>query len=432
MTWKRLLLAAAAAAAGVWAHPAGAETVTPTLTQDQANRLSLFHDYGLTSIGTDNYVGSPANVGNPNDAGAGPVPGVAGGGLMRSLLGPYASDDPTGPGRAFDVTATPVLGYDANPESRRVGRGSVFTGGDLGIAYHVADGANDPIAGRPLRATFAYDILGAVYEGQAQNADTLQQNAFASVRQTLFNNTVVLNASIGDTFTTEHGVAFLNTADAGATAELFFAPQVSVEAGYNFTKLIYFYRAILPAQKADAERNTFVGKIHLYTLPQRRGAVVDEAPDVLTEILRGALRRFTVNYAYIWNVPDRRRNRDYKWQGNRIGFGLEGLTVPPQFGQWGRNVTVDVDYTREFEGYAFSNSNQQVVLAGHLTPRGGPHRKDGIDVFTVRGNARLFDLPHDAGTLSAYLQWDLIHDGSTIVTRRYNDYVIGGGVTYRY
>ena len=438
MIWKRLLLAAAAGSAlSTMAPAARAEDVTPTVSQDQANRLSLFHDYGLNAVGNANYVGRPVNVGNPNDVG-GQIAGSPGGGLIGGYLPSSAvSTDTTGPGRAFDVTLTPLVGYDANPEAHRVPRGGVFGGGELGAAYHIADGPDDPIVGQPLRATFAYNLLGAAYEGQVQNADTLQQNLSGSVRQTLFDGTIVLSSSLADGFTMEHGSAFLDTFDAGATGEFFFLPQASVETGYDFTHLQYFYKPTDVNQKPTADRNTFVAKAHLYTLPQRRGATVAEAPDVLTEILRATLRRVTVNYAHVWNDPTQRTGNDYQYEANRVGFGLEGLTVPGKvgtrsLGTFGRSLSFDVDYDHEFQTYEFANSVHPRVLAGHLTPRGGQHRKDGIDVFTLRGNARLFDLPDDAGTLATYVQWDLIHDGSNIVPRRYNEYVISGGVTYRY
>ena len=442
MTCKRLLLAAVAAAAVVSAGRRGAlaEDVDPTLTQDQANRLSLFHDYGLNAVGSDNDVALPVNVGSPNDVGGPEAGAPSGGGLLGGLMMPgYGSTGPTGRSTdPFSFSAAPVVGYDSNPQARRVSRASIFAGGDLGVAYHVTDGANDPIVGQPLRATFAYDVLGAAYEGQAEAADTLQQNLASSVRQTLFDNSIVVSAALSDSFTMLHGEAFLDTFDAGATGEFFFLPQASIETGFNYTHFQYFFRAILPAQKPTADRDTFVAKIHLYPLPQRRGAEVPEAPDVLTEILRATLRRATVNYNHIWNLPTEDNGNDYKYEDNRVGFGLEGLTLPGHVGNrslgpFAQSVSFDADYNHEFQTYEFANTaNRTRVLAGHLTPRGGQHRKDGIDVFTLRGDARLLDLPKDAGTLATYLQWDLIHDGSNIVPRRYNEYLISGGVTYRY
>ena len=337
----------------------------------------------------------------------------------------------------------PVVGYDANPESRRLPRSSVFAGGDLGASYHVADGPDDPIVGQPLRAAFAYDVLGAVYEGQTQAADTLQQNLSGSVRQTLFDGTLVVTSSLSDGFTMLHGAAFLDTLDAGAAGEFFVVPQVSIETGYNFTHLQYFFHpTVSPQQKPTADRDTFLAKLHLYTLPQRRGAVVGEAPDLLTEILRGALTRATVNYAHVWNLPTQRTGLDYDYEANRVGFGLEGVTLPGRVGSrslgtFGRNLSFDLDYNHEFQDYEYENSASPpgfvVTKNAHGAARARRfHRKDGIDVFTVRGNARLLDLPHDGGTLGSYLQWDLIHDGSNIVARHYNDYVISGGLTYRY
>ena len=440
MTWKRLLLAVAAASVG--SAPAWADQVTPSQTQDQANRLSLFHDYGLDAVGNVNSVDLPVNVGNPNDV-AFAIPGLAGGGLLTGVLpSSMSSTDPTGTGRPFDLSLTPIAGYDANPEGRRLPRASVFGGGELAAAYHVTDGPDDPIVGQPLRATFAYSALGAVYEGQTQNADTLQQNLSASVRQTLFANSIVLSSTLGDAFTMEHGSAFLDTFDAGATGEFFFLPQASIEAGYDYAHLQYFFTAILPAQKPTADRDTFVAKGHLYTLSQRRGATIDEAPDQLTEILRGMLRRVTVNYDHVWNLPTEDNGHDYKYEANRVGIGLEGMTAPSQvattpLGRFTRNLSFDLDYDHEFQNYEYANTESPPV---YLTNKGSGttrelrrfHRKDGIDVLTYRGNARLLDLPHDAGTLAGYVQWDLTHDGSNIVARHYNEYVITGGLTYRY
>ncbi len=438
MTWKRLLLAAAAGSAlSTMLAPAKADTVTAVVSQDQANRLSLFHDYGLNAVGNDNYVGVPVNVANPNDLG-GQVPGAPGTGLISGYLPSSAvSTDTTSNGRPFDFTLTPLVGYDANPEAHRVPRGGAFAGGEFGAAYHVADGADDPIVGQPLRATFAYSALGAFYEGQVQNADTLQQNLSASVRQTLFGGTIVMSSTLVDSFTMEHGSAFLDTFDAGATGEFFFLPQASIETGYDFTHFQYFFTATNENQKPTADRNTFIAKAHLYTLPQRLGATIEEAPDLLTEILRAAIRRVTVNYAHVWNQPTEHTGNDYEYQANRIGLGLEGLTVPStvgnrSLGTFGQSLSFDVDYDHEFQNFDNSNSVHEQIVGGHLTPRGGPHRKDGIDIFTLRGNARLFDLPRDAGTLATYLQWDLIHDGSNIIPRRYNSYIISGGLTYRY
>ncbi len=441
MNWKRLLLAAAAGTLS--ASPvARADSVGPTLSQDQANRLSLFHDYGLNAVGNANSVAVPANVGNPNDFTFGPVAGSPGGGLITSLLPPsIGSTDTAGPNRPFDVTFSPFAGYDANPDARRIPRGGAFAGGDLGAAYHISDGPDDPIVGQPLRATFAYDVLGAGYEGQVQAADTLQQNLSASVRQTLFDGTLVMTGALSDGFTMEHGEAFLDTFDAGAAGEFFLVPNASIEAGYNFTHLQYFFVATQAAQKPTADRDTFSFKGHLYTLPQRRGATVSEAPDVLTELLRAGLRRVTVDYAHVWNEPTVDTGHDYQYESNRVGIGFDGIAAPPQvatagLGRYTRDLSFDVDYNHEFQGYEYENSASPPLF---LAPKGNTvrqlrhlHRKDGLDVFTFRGNARLFDLPHDLGTVGSYLQWDVIRDGSNVLPRHYNEYVISGGLTYRY
>jgi hypothetical protein len=70
-----------------------------------------------------------------------------------------------------------------------------------------------------------------------------------------------------------------------------------------------------------------------------------------------------------------------------------------------------------------------IILAGKPKQR---RRKDHVDVFTLRANAKLFDLPQDRGSLSSFLQWDIIADRSTIVARHYNEFVVSGGLTYQW
>jgi hypothetical protein len=112
------------------------------------------------------------------------------------------------------------------------------------------------------------------------------------------------------------------------------------------------------------------------------------------------------------------------YKGDRVYGGLEGLQIPGF-----PNLSADVEYAHEWDQYKFPSNEGPVVIAGKPAAR---KRKDHIDVFTFRENVRLFDLPHDRGTLSAFVQWDLIADRATLVVRHYDEYVIEGGLSYRY
>lgn len=402
--------AALLVAAGLAGTVARADQETGQVAQSQANRLSIFHDYDLDALGRPSVDHTDEDV-----------PGVAGGGAFADLLGTLASTDPNAAQRAFSVTAAPVVGYDSNPEARRVARGSIFGGGDVTAAFHLSRGPGDPIVGHPTEFGVSYDVVGAAYEGQVQNADTLQQTFAATVRQSLFNDTVYVSAAVDDQFTMEHGAAFLNTTDVAPSVEAFLLPQASVEVGSDYTHLQYLFYASTLKDKPTAERNTLYVKAHLFPLPQVRNAVVPEAPDQLTDILRGGLRRFTVGYGHVWNNPYRTGN-DYDYEANRVFAGLDGLSSPRL-----RDLSMDVEYAHEFQNYL--NPNSEGVSPTALPRR---RRRDNLDVFTVRANARLFDLPRDRGTLATFLQYDLIHDGATIVPRRFNEFTVSGGLTYRY
>ena len=82
-----------------------ADVITGISNLSQANRLSIFHDYSIDAVGLTTRSS---------------VPGSAGGGVMGSVLGSWASTDQTGSGRVFDISVAPLFGYDSNPEARRV------------------------------------------------------------------------------------------------------------------------------------------------------------------------------------------------------------------------------------------------------------------------------------------------------------------------
>jgi hypothetical protein len=55
-----------------------------------------------------------------------------------------------------------------------------------------------------------------------------------------------------------------------------------------------------------------------------------------------------------------------------------------------------------------------------------------MDVLTLRANARLFDLPQNRGTLSTFVQWDIIADRANLQARHFNEFIISGGLSYQY
>lgn len=410
----RAAAAAAVAAIAISLAPmtARADQQTPTITQDQANRLSIFHDYNLNAVGRAD-----------TDHTAEDIPGVAGGGAFTQLLGSWASADPDAASRSFAVSLAPLAGYDSNPEARRIGRGSAFAGGDFTAAYHLNLGEDDPIVGHKTEVAAWYNATGAVYEGQVQNADVLQQSLAGAVRHEMFEDTLWLSMTVDDQFTMEHSAAFLNTSDVAPAVEAFLIPNASIELGFDYTHLQYFFYAGTRESKPTADRNTLNLKGHLFPLPQVRDAVVPDAPDQLTEILRESLRRFTVGYGHVWNLPTP-RGRDYEYEANRVYVAFEGVRVPKL-----NDFSLDLSYAHEFQNYFNPNSAGIPTIAGKVRHR---RRHDGDDVLTVRANARLFDLPHHRGTVATFLQWDVIHDGSNLVPRRFNEFVVAGGLTYRY
>jgi hypothetical protein len=379
------------------------DAVTEISTLSQANRLSLFHDYSIDALGQT--VGSG--------------PGPAGSGVLTPYLGSFASGEAGDSGRSYEVSVTPVAGYDSNPEARRFGQGSPFVGADLGATYGIDLGANDPTVGSPTQFRLDYDLTGAVYDGTVLNADVLQQTVGGTYRRSLFHDSLVVGFGLKDQFTMEHGSAFLNTLDAVPGLEWFVTPQVSLEANYDYTRMGYFIK-VNPRRNPDANRSTVNTKLHFYSFPQQRGDV-PESPDQLGDILRAVLRRATIGYAFVVNDST---GRDYIYDANRLSVGLEGIHIP-RF----RSVTLDVDYAHEWDNYMDPSTEGPIILAGKPKQ---VRRKDHVDVFTLRANDRLFDLPENRGSLSTFLQWDLIGDRSNIVARHFNEFVISGGVEYRY
>jgi hypothetical protein len=412
MIVKRMLRTAGCCLAGLGAslglmagtHSASADVVTGISNLSQANRLSIFHDYSINAVGLTSGSG---------------VPGSAGGGMMTSILGSWASTDPTGSGRSYDISATPLFGYDSNPEARRVGQGSIFGGTDIAAQYRINVGPDDPTVGSPNQFRFSYDATGTVYDGTVLNADTFQQTFAASYRRSLLHDMVFVGVGFQNQFTTEYGNAFLDTVDVSPSVEWFMLPQASAEVNYDYTLMGYF---IHPVTKRDpnADRNTVNAKFHFYPTPQLRGEI-PEAEDVLGDILRQSLQRATIGYAAVFNEAT---GTDYNYEANRLSIGIEGLHCPRM-----PDLTLDATYSHEWDNYMGPSVEGPNIIAGK--PR-QIRRKDHLDVFTLRTNARLFDLPKDRGTLSTFVQWDIIADRSNLEARHFNEFVISGGISYRY
>ena len=385
-------------------RPVSADVVTGISNLSQANRLSIFHDYSIDVVGLTTRS---------------TVPGSAGGGVMTSVLGSWASTDPAGSGRSFELSATPLFGYDSNPEARRNAQGGVFGGADLLALYRLNIGPEDPTVGSPNQFVFSYDATGAVYEGTVFNADALQQTLAGNYRRSVLHDTVFLGLGFQDQFTTEYGNAFLNTVDVTPSFEWFMLPQYSIEGSYDFTRLDYFIHPNA-RRNPDANRSTVNAKFHFYPTPQLRGEI-PESEDVLGDILRQTLQRATIGYAAVFNDS---AGLDYHYESNRLSIGVEGVHLPRL-----RDVTLDAIYSHEWENFLNPSVEGPLILAGKPKQ---VRRKDHLDVFTLRANARLFDLPRARGTLSTFLQWDLVADRSNINPRDFNEFIISGGISYKY
>jgi hypothetical protein len=387
---------------------AAGDFVTPVSVASQENRLSLFHDYSIDAVGLTQ----------------GSIPGSAGTGFLTGSLGHFASTNAVAD-RSWDISFSPIAGYDSNPEARNNAQSSAYAGADLSIAYRCDLGPGDPTVGSPNQFRLTYDATGAVYEGTVKDADVLQQTLAWSYRRNLFSDRVFLTMQVKEQFTALHGAALLNTLDAGPGVEWLIVPQASVEFNYDYTSFSFF-PPVVRRRDPESDRHTINIEGHLYPTPQVRGPI-PESPDVLGDILRETFTRATLGYAAIFNEP---RGPDYQYEGTRVWIGMEGMHLPikNRWLDWNA-ITVDAMYAHEWDNYMNPTSEGPVVLAGK--PK-AIRRKDHVDVFTLRGNARLFDLPHDTGTIGGFLQYDIIADRSNILVRHYNEFVVSGGVTYRY
>ncbi len=436
---RRVLRVAATAAVGVavWAAGARGDVVTPELSQGQTNRLSILHDYGLDALGDSSGDGGGVAGHGGGYLGEVPVIGTPGQGAAAAILSKLSdrftflqgiqSTDPAGTARSYDVSLGYASGYDSNPQARPSPRDGSFFGGDLTAGYHLTGGDRDPVVGTPFRADLAYTVLGAFYSGPRADADVVQQGLSGSFRQSLADNRLALTGALNDQFTMEHGAAFLDTVDAAAGAEGFVLPQLSLEGAYDYTHLQYFFRPAAVAEKPTADRHTLDARLHLYTIGQVRGADRVEERDDLTRFVQAALRRATLGYAHVWNFPDQQTGTDYRYQSDRVYVGLEGLTLPPEVRLFGQPIAQgtagSVLYSHEFQSFGFVNS--ETFASPHA-------RRDNLDVLTLRSNTRILDFANRAGLLATFLQLDLIHDGSNVPTRHFNELVVSSGLTYQY
>jgi hypothetical protein len=410
MKLKRLIWSAPPAAAGLCGailafgaiSTASADDVTANLNQSEAGRLSIFHDFGTSSIGS-----------TPSD-----IPDSTDGGMLTGYLGRWATDTPTPSDKSFSVSATPVVGYDSDPEGLKDERGSIFGGAELAANYALNLTASN---GDPTIFDVGYDATGAVYKGTVKQGDNLQQTVSAGAQHKMFNDAFVFSGGFRDQFTIDHGTAFLNAIDLSTGGEVFWFPQLSTELSYRYSHLDFYFPDVVKQQDPDANRDVLSLAMHLFPLPQTRNATVGESPDLLTDFLRSSLRSATVGYAYVWNTSD---GSDYKYQANRVFFGLDDLRPFHT-----KNLSFDLNYAHEWQQY-FNTNNTELgdVISGKSTLR----RNDHLDVFTMRANARLADLARNRGTLGGFLQWDYIRDESNIPNRDFNEFIVSTGIEYRY
>jgi hypothetical protein len=384
---------------------ARADDPTSVSRQGQANRLSLFHDYSLTAYGSSR----------------GDIPGQPGGGLIASRLGSWTTTTVQTPeDRNWSISGTPLLGYDSNPEGRQFSKSSVFAGAEANARYTIDLDPDDPTWGGPTRFVFNYNVGGALYQGSVSQANVIQQSLSAAVRHGFFDDTFVVSGLFQDQFTFTQGRSFLNTLDVVPSGELFWLPQFSTEVIYDFTSLEYFY-PVASTQDLTGARHTLTGNLHFYTLPHGQELSPPEAKDRLTEILRKTFRQVTLGFAHVWNLAD---GTSYRYESNRIIFGLQDVMIPKV-----RDLSFDLQYAHEWQNYKFNSTENPPVLGGSPS---GFRRKDDIDIFTLRANARLADLAKNRGTLGAFFQWDVISDGSNVNVRNFSEFIVSTGVVYRY
>jgi hypothetical protein len=380
------------------------DDVTGVSNQDQANRLSIFHDYSISAIGTT----------------TGSLPGSPGSGFISPFLGNLTTSEPANTDRAWAVSGTPLFGYDSNPEARKDAAGGLFVGADVNAVYALNLDPDDPGLGGSTNFLFSYDATGALYEGTVKQADVFQQTATGSVRHGMFDDTLILSALLQDQFTVAHGTAFLNTVDVVPSVETFWCPQFSTQITYDYTRFNYFFHVDKKSHDPNADRHTLMGYLHFYTAPQRRGLESGEPRDQLSAILRRLLSRATFGFGHVWNDAP---GADYMYEANRIVFGLDGIRPLKT-----RALSFDLEYAHEWDHFSNPSSFGEPILS---TASARP-RRDHLNVLTVRANARLADFSHQAGTLGAFVQWDLINDDSNVPVRHFNEFLVSTGVTYRY
>ena len=431
----------ALAAAAPSAH---ADQVTAALSQQQSNRLSILHDYGLDLVGDSTGDGAgPAGHAAGGYLGEVPLVGTPGQGAAAAILTKVSSKltflqgiqstDDTPTGRNFDLSLGYASGYDSNPKANPYARDGSFIAGTFTAGYHLVDGPDDPVIGSALRADVAYNVVAVAYSGPRADADGVQQGLNGSVRDSLLGDRLVATGSVNDQFTMEHGEAFLNTTDVAAAAEAFATYHLSVEGGYDYAHLQYFFRPVDDAQKPTAERHSLDARLHLYPVSQERGIGIPNTDAGLGLFVEQALRRATLGYAHVWNFPDQQTGTDYRYQSDRVFVGLEGLTLPPSIKLFGQPIaqgtSASVFYAHEFQSFAFDNSLTPAVLNG--TGPGHP-RRDNLDVLTIRSNTRILDFAHHDGTLATFLQVDLVHDGANVPARHFNELIVSSGLSYVY
>ena len=269
----------ALAAAAPSAH---ADQVTAALSQQQSNRLSILHDYGLDLVGDSTGDGAgPAGHAAGGYLGEVPLVGTPGQGAAAAILTKVSSKltflqgiqstDDTPTGRNFDLSLGYASGYDSNPKANPYARDGSFIAGTFTAGYHLVDGPDDPVIGSAFRADVAYNVVAVAYSGPRADADGVQQGLNGSVRDSLLGDRLVATGSVNDQFTMEHGEAFLNTTDVAAAAEAFATYHLSVEGGYDYAHLQYFFRPVDDAQKPTAERHSLDARVHFYPVSQERG-----------------------------------------------------------------------------------------------------------------------------------------------------------------
>lgn len=380
-------------------HSARADVISDDLNQSQSNRLSIFHDYSINGTGSTE----------------GTIPTPSAGGVASTYLGRYASPTPVQSEKNWFLTATPLIGYDSNPEARQHATGSFFGGVEANATY-----ATDLTPDNPTNVFLTAGFDGALYEGMVKLANIFQPDIGAGIRHSFFDDSIVLSTQFKDQLTTEHGAAFLNSLDVIPAMEYFWQPQISTEIALDYSHMEYFF-PVAKDLDPDTDRYALGFNLHLYTLPPGRNAKVSESPDQLTDILRESLHSVVMGYTHTWNQAD---GAAYKYQSNRISIGFDGIRpfkTP--------DVNMSFAYSHEWQNYLADTPLPTPSLNKPIILR---RRDDHLDVFTFRTDARLADLAHDRGTLGGFFQWDVVRDFSRFPIRDFNEFVVSAGISYQY